>query len=780
MAKPKQPQEMSAETRAGILDKLGMTIAAKRKSAIEGRLNSGIEKIWEEDEEFYQGFDDANRHEFKDIKTKPTEGGRSAEPKKHKGSTLFPNITGPYVDAAAAKVADMLLPTDERNFVIEPSPVPDILDDEEGFPAVEVQPPPGAPMAGMAAMGAMLGGMGGQPPAGAMPPQGPPPPGALPQPTPAAQIMGNPAQAAQPPQSPADKLKALFAKVETIRQKAIQAAERLQKQVDDYLVECSYHTEVREVIEDASRIGTGIVKGPVPKKRKVQVWARNPQTGERELTTKTETKPVSVRRDPWNIFPDFPACGENIHDGSFMLERDYFSPKKLGDLKGGEGKAKYIDSQIDAVLAEGPKSDTEGGSKGYVQTKELTGAEIFTVWYFYGTITGEELAAAGCDECDDPQKQYPVLITMVNDRVIKAALNPLDSGEFPYDFLPWKKRPGMPWGTGVGRQGRVAQRITTAATRNLMDNAGASAKPHKVVTDAIEQNGDPWTWRVNSEINDVRGAMQFFIQPSLQAELMQIIAMGERMMELHTGLPMIILGMQGNVQETAAGRALQNNNGSTVLRRIARNFDGKITEPHIRRYHAWEMMYGEDDTLKGDFQIKARGSSALVERDLQNQQLPNLLNLSLNPAFEMSPKQTRDEYLKSMRFNPKSFDLTEEDKARAAEARKQPPPMPQVQVAQIKEQGATERKKMDLQHESQENALDRQIDQMALKIEGELGAAGLSMEERASLNDAKVTLSGLAMKLRTQKELSAVSVGQVLTPPSEPAGQAQPGMAYQQ
>ena len=37
-----------------------------------------------------------------------------------------------------------------------------------------------------------------------------------------------------------------------------------------------------------------------------------------------------------------------------------------------------------------------------------------------------------------------VIITMVNCRVIKAAINPLDSGEFPYDVMVWQRRPACP------------------------------------------------------------------------------------------------------------------------------------------------------------------------------------------------------------------------------------------------------------------------------------------------------------------------------------------------
>jgi hypothetical protein len=768
MAKPEQKQEMSAEQRAAILEKLSLALVAKRDSAIKGRLSSGIETVWAEDEAHYQGYDDANKHEFNEVKSKPTEGGRTADVKTPRGSTLFPNITAPYVDAAAAKVADMLLPTDDRNFVIEPTPVPDILDSEEGWPeivpppeAAPVQPPQGQPMpAPGGAMAAM----------------------AAPQPaTQAAGIMADPAAAAQPP---VDPIGAAFEKLKAIRQKALDAADKAQRQVDDFLTECQYHVELRKIIHDAARIGTGVVKGPVPERREVKVWAKNPDTNERELVIKIETKPGSKRVDAWNLFPDYPACGENIHDGGFIWERAFFSPKKLLALKDGDGPAAYIDSEIDEAIKEGPAKRNVTASRGAQQNADLSDSDVFEVWYFYGTLTGEEMEAAGCG-CEDPQAQYPVIVTMVNDRVIKAAKNHLDSGEFPFDVLAWKTRAGMPWGSGIARQGRTAQRVTTAALRNLMDNAGAASRPHKVMTDAIDQDGDPWTWRAGSETNDVRGAMQFFVQPSLQAELMNIIQLGEKMMELHTGLPMIVLGMQGNFEETAKGRTIANNNGSSALRRIARNFDGGITEPHIRRYNTWMMLYSEDDSLKGDFNIKARGSSALVERDIQNQQIPTILNLSLNPAFEMDPALSADEYLKSQRFDPKAFKLSDKRKQELA-AQAKPPVFPQIEAAKIREQGAAQRQQAVLQdkaaereHESNENSLDRLLDQMKLKIEGELGAAGLSMEERAALNDAKVTLAGLTMKLNTQKQLSAMSAGQALTPPTEPPGRAETGRAFE-
>src|SRR6185295_15065825 len=169
---------------------------------------------------------------------------------------------------------------------------------------------------------------------------------------------------------------------------------------------------------------------------------------------------------------------------------------------------------------------------------------------------------------------------------------PLDSGEFPYDFMPWKRRAGSPWGSGVARQGRTAQRITTAAVRNMMDNAGISAGGQMVIGTQIEPADGKWEitprklWRFSEDANtdDVRKAMAFFEIPSRQKELREIVIFGQKLMEDSTGLPMLLQGQQGKAPDTVGGMTLLNNNAAAVLRRLARTFDDNITEPHIRRY----------------------------------------------------------------------------------------------------------------------------------------------------------------------------------------------------
>ncbi len=64
-----------------------------------------------------------------------------------------------------------------------------------------------------------------------------------------------------------------------------------------------------------------------------------------------ELNPASYRVDPRNIWPD-PACGESIHDGKGIFERQTMTPKQVRELKKQPG---YMKEQLRKVLEEGPK-----------------------------------------------------------------------------------------------------------------------------------------------------------------------------------------------------------------------------------------------------------------------------------------------------------------------------------------------------------------------------------------------------------------------------------------
>lgn len=747
-----QPADEAAENqRLAVLNALGLALAGQRTDAISGRASSGIETEWTGDEEHYQGYDDANRSEFVGTTSKPEGAGAGKTDSAEAGSTVFPNITQPYVDAVAARVGDMLLPTDDRNYALRATPIPDLVFPEQAPAAPAPQAVPGAP-------------------------------GAEQSPAPPAKTEMQLAVEA-------------FAK---LKAEAARKAEKAENHIDDWLQEAQYHAEMRKAIDDAAKLGSGVIKGPVPVKRRVNVWTKDEATGVSSLVLKEEIKPASFRVDPWNLFPD-PACGESIHNGAFIWERDHLTGKKLEDLKGLPG---YINSQIDLCLKEGPGKSKEADSR--VLTQNQSSRDQYEIWYYHGSVKAEELIAAGCDCGDEAGRKssYPALMTMVNDHVIRASLNPLDSGDFPYDVIPWKRRPGMPWGMGLARQMRTPQRMVVGATRALMNNAGMAGGPLLTVRrGVVPENG---VWEVTPlkffiEEDDAAGQagapLTATIIPMLIAELTSIIQLGMKMAEDVTGMPMLMQGQQGKAPDTVGGMTILNNNANAVLRRIARLFDSCITEPHIRRYYAWLMEYGKDDDEKGDFQIIARGSTALVERDIQNQEMVNILQLCANPIYKKNPAKAMDEYLKSRRFDPEAFDYTEEELKQMAEQKL--PEDPRITAAKITAEAAVKREELETQQatdhaaanarlemqrqrfEAAEADKDRTLAQMGLEIDQQLQTAKLTSDERRDLEKQKVLLASVTLKLQTQRDLSIAGQGrQAIEAPTEPAGRAAPGQAF--
>lgn len=736
------PEQEAAQRKAMMerLDAFGQSLAKTRAEAIAARQTSGIEDEWIEDEEFYQGIDDANRGEFRNTWRMKPPGKTTAEGNKTgTRSTVFPNVTRPYCDMAAARIADMLMPVDDRSFKIEPTPVPDLIELSEGKPSRDLQQQIKAQAAGM--------------------------------------MPNAPDAEMQLLQQNVDKAKELVSE-------ATRKSELAQTRIDDWLTECSYQAENRRVIEDTAKIGTGILKGPFPETKRVTVYKDG------ALKVEEKTVPVSKRIDYWNFYPGA-DCGENIHNGSCTWERDYLTKKQLRDLLRSDG---YIKEQIELCLKEGPQKATAE----YKPTPDLNQQDNkgqYEIWFYHGTAERDDLLAAGAKVDEEADPHTPAMIVMVNNRVIKAALNPMDDGAYPYDVMLWQRKAGHWAGIGVARQIRTPQRMLTAGTRNLMDNAGLAAGPMLVFLDGVISMdgvlglGPRKVFRVSEDaeaISDARFAVGTIKVDMLVNELMEIINYALRLAEDVTGMPMIMQGQLGKAPDTVGGMEMLFNAASSVLRRLARLYDDLITVPHIGRYYKFLLQYGKDEE-KGDYCINARGSSALVERSIQSQELAIILQFASNPTFGIDPKKAMGQYLKSRHFNPDEFVFDDEQWEQIVTNLAQPQQQDtSVEVATLKAE--VEREKIAsneriVEFETQFEAMQNEaFKEMEMQIESmrQAGAKDESLDRmKESFAKMKTDMARDVMKLRTQMRMAGQKAAQVATPAIEPKGRAPAGQAFQ-
>lgn len=781
---PPELQDLVDEMRANRnakIEQIGKDVAKKRDEAVKGRKQSGIETIWEEDEGYYQGVDEANRESHPWTKSASSQGGISRTPTKSATRCCsFFNITRQFVDSASARMGDILLPAGDWNFAVKASPVQGPAIGMGGSPPV----PGNLPGLGGSQTAQPTGLTALEPPATGDPASSVPVTPHVTDPNAAIAPVPDPT-AASPAQIDAEK-RATLAEL----------------WIQDKLVECTYHTEVRKVIEDAARLGTGIIKGPFPNKKMLRKAMQ--QGAKFVLELVEQINPASKHIDPWDFFPD-PACGDDIHNGSYIFERDRLNAKQLRDLKGTPG---YLSDQIDSVIDEGPnKKNYSDGSR--ISGENTADDDKFEVWYFYGLVDPVSLSAMNVDltEKESAKKLLPAIVTLVNDTAIKADISSLDTGEFPYDVMPWQRVAGTWAGIGISRQGRTAQDMLNAAGRAMMDNAGLSSGPMIIIRKgAITPADNKWeitarkVWWATEQADQGRSMADAFTTidiPMIQNELQAIITLANKMMEDATGITFILQGQQGSAPDTVGGMQLLHSNASAMLRRLARVFDERVTEPHIRRYYEWLLLLGPDEA-KGDMCIEAIGSTALVEREIQAMEAMALLQLALNPAFGLDPKKAMAEVLKTKRFIVDKWTMD-------PGTQPAPPIIPAIEVAKMRSadvqaQIAADKDKTIAANTLQKHKIDVDTDRDKAFVEAqtfrdqtnaqaraqeirdkkELALLDYANKRNISLDQVKAELAKESMRLRVQKELTGVAraAQQVAEPGIEPAGRARNGYAF--
>ena len=189
---------------------------------------------------------------------------------------------------------------------------------------------------------------------------------------------------------------------------------------------------------------------------------------------------------------------------------------------------------------------------------------------------------------------------------------------------------------------RDPQRALNAAWRAMLDNGGMSAGPQIVVAKGMIEPADgDWrmaarkVWLANEAMPPTHRAFDVFNIPSQQGDLAGIVQMAEKEIDEMTALPKLAQGEQGTgVTKTAQGMSILMNSANVVFRRIVKNFDDDVTTPNIRRFYDFNMQHSKKEHIKGDYNIDARGSSVLLVREMQSQNLLALaMQFSGHPVF---------------------------------------------------------------------------------------------------------------------------------------------------
>lgn len=752
-ADERSPEEIEFERekarRADILDSLGVSLSVKKAKAIEARVSQGIDERFYRSVEAYEGRDEVTRN-YPGLRD-TVQGYLPASARKTQTrSKIVPNVVRAKVNTASAQLQDIAFPTDDRNWDLRPSTNPELVEKMTRKDLGLFQ--------------------GGQP-----------------------LMLDDNGQQRQA--TVADVAK-------TDMEEAKKRAKAMRDEIDDQLDisagGCGYEGVGREVMFDQELLGAGVIKGPIVTSRVKKVWMpiSDGQKTVHVLQRIADQKPTSMRVNPWDIYPH-PECGE--HPKKFPIwER--IPGVTAADIRNYAQVDGYLKDQIRKVLSEGPKTAESPADKpGTVPVTEET---VYEAWEYHGELSKEELEAAGC-KCgsdDDVFSSYSAVVVMINDTVIKAEIEVLDTEEMPYDFFVTNKVSGSWCGVGTAWLALSMQKVITAGWRTMLDNMGLFSGPQVVMklgglqpADGVNEIRGTKLWYDTSDGDDVQKAFQVYEISAHQTEFANVIKMGMDFLDSETAIPQLMQGEQGGATDVLGGMNILLTQATIMQRRKLKCYDDQVTVPHIGRYVDWNMQYNEKAEIKGDFEVQARASAALMDTEVQNRMVGGLIQVANNPAYAHGIKKwdLLRRLIRAGRFDPNEFVLDDEE-IKVIEERMQQQQQqqdPRIQAALIKSEADKQIEAARIQFEERDNERQRQADIAIKMIDKELQSAELSSVEKQVLQKLKVTLALSAMDKKMEADLAVAGHAkdlykhrnpQVINPPVEPQGRAQPGKAFQQ
>lgn len=646
-------------------------------------------------------------------------------------SKVFVGYTRAKTDAWSAQMTDMLFPSDDKNYGISPTPVPQI------------------------------------------------------------------ANLAKQPDSQDPMQMQQINMARELMQQAKDRAEAMEKLIDDQLAECDYAAEARLALHYAAVLGTGILRGPVVDTIDERIWSDD---GMGNWAAQTQPKIVPKVRLvlPWDFVPDMTA--PTLKDCQFVFERSYLTKKQLQNLL---NNPYYLADTVQALI-ESDASETHTSSSdmdGYLDTlRTLSGLEKasndkrYEVWTYHGGIPVSVLEQANQSleegysfELSEEQKSEKaeidgVIVMTGNGKILSVNLNPLDTAEFPYSVYTCEPDVACVFGFGIPYLCRDAQEILNTAWRGMIDNGVLTIGSQIVVNSSVLSPVDKsWEikpnklWRTNDRASanasfEAQRAFGVFNFESRQQELANIIQLAKSFMDEESGLPMIAQGEQGQVTPTLGGMSMLMNAANAVRRRQVKEWDDQVTKPLIRRFYEYNMAMSDDPDIKGDMQIVARGTSALLVKETQTAQIIDIFQKfgehpQLSHAFDWYDGAKT--LMQSMSMGAKTMLLSREDYEQKLQqieqANAEQPQDPEIVKAQMQMQLAQQKQQHEMQLEQMKLQHAMQIEQMKVAIkEKELEVKMMEIEMHQHQERERMSLDERINSVKVSSDLQRETSKQML------------------
>lgn len=419
---------------------------------------------------------------------------------------------------------------------------------------------------------------------------------------------------------------------------AREAALALEKEIHDQLLDTNAVNVLRNAIFESALLGTGIVKGPFNYYKRIHRWTAG-EDGFREYTPEEKVVPRIEHVSLWDFHPD-PAA-TSIEDCEYVIERHRMSRQQLRNLM---NRPFFNKEAIENTLVKGANYE----DKYYEDTirEEETQPNVnesrFEVLEYWGVLDAKFAEEVGLDLPDTISEldQVQINVWVCGSQVLRCVLNPFTPARIPYSAFPYEVNPYQIWGVGVAENMEDAQMLMNGHVRMAIDNLALAGN---LVFDVDEaslvpgQNFDIFPGKVFRRQSGVTGtAINGLKFPNTAPENIQMYQIARQLSDEETGIPSIMHGQTGvtGTGRTASGLSMMLSSGNLSIKTVIKNIDDYLLKPLGEAFFQWNMQYNDrSPDIVGDLEIKPRGTSAVMQKEVRTQRLTTLLQTIANPML---------------------------------------------------------------------------------------------------------------------------------------------------
>ena len=423
---------------------------------------------------------------------------------------------------------------------------------------------------------------------------------------------------------------------------AMAAAKKMEKKIKDQLEESAATKHLRHSVFECVLFGTAIMKGPFAVDKEYANWDE-----EGNYDPSVVTVPKVEHTSVWDFYPDPDAF--NIEDCTYVVERHRLTRSQLRALKkrpffrkdaieeailGGENydrewwEESLTDNQVSSEFGSGNYS---GGSD----------VERFEVLEFWGTIDKEIAENHGLEIPKQQLNDEEIQINCwtCNDEILRLVINPFTPKRIPYVASPYELNPYSFFGVGLSENMDDTQTLMNGFMRLAVDNAILSGN---LLIEVDETNLAPgqdltvYPGKIFRRQGGAPGQAIFGTKfPNVSSENMMLFDKARVLSDESSGLPSYSYGQTGvqGTGRTASGISMLMGAASNSIRTVIKNMDDYMLRPLGESLFAFNMQFDFDPEIRGDLEVRARGTESFMKNEVRSQRLISFLQIASSPVL---------------------------------------------------------------------------------------------------------------------------------------------------